>query len=199
MPIFSFRREAIRCYVPGQMSAQGIHFEMRAEVFRAARLCAPGMAHLGPVTFQEDASNPLAMIRWRESVFQAALAPVASRALEAARLGVRELVDIDRSCERLFPAPLREASRRAGCRLASARSAPMGETTLARFLEKIAAGDCPGHLAVVFAARAAVFHFPVPVVLAGLVFVEMRGLRLDRLWTVIEEAVPSRTRRELVA
>ena len=49
-------------------------------------------------------------------------------------------------------------------------------------------------MAAVFAARASIFHFPKDIILAGLVFAEMRTARVEKLWSLIDdclEAIPA--------
>jgi hypothetical protein len=44
-------------------------------------------------------------------------------------------------------------------------------------------------MAVVFAARAAVFHLPEPLVLAAIVFVELRSSPIGDLWPYVETCI----------
>jgi hypothetical protein len=58
-----------------------------------------------------------------------------------------------------------------------------------KYLEAVKREESPGHFAVVFAARASVFHIPLPITRAALVFLEMRAAPIDSLWTIIENCL----------
>jgi hypothetical protein len=78
--------------------------------------------------------------------------------------------------------------------IAASMHAPAGEQGLEKFLRAIDRGESPGHMTAVFAARASIFHFPKDIILAGLVFAEMRTARVEELWSLIDDcldAVPA--------
>ena len=49
--------------------------EMRAEIFRLVRLCAPNLANLGVITFDGQAENENQRRQWRDAVFVPVLIP----------------------------------------------------------------------------------------------------------------------------
>jgi hypothetical protein len=159
--------------------------EMRAEIFRLVRLCAPGLANLGAITFHGQAANETQRRQWRDSVLVPVLAPAARSAWWAGKKGFREMCAADEELDARLSGPLAKTSRAAGRLVASTIDAPAGEQGLGKFLAAIAQGASPGHMAILFAARAATFHFPQDIVLAGLVFAEMRTAPVEQLWIVI--------------
>ncbi|MEI8293179.1 MAG: hypothetical protein WCG66_04205 [bacterium] len=163
--------------------------EMRAEIFRLARLCAPGLANLGTITFQGLASNETQRRQWRDSVFVPVLAPAARAAWWAGKKGFREMCAADADLDSRLAGPLAKTSRAAGRLIATSLNAPAGEQGLDRFLTAVLQGDSPGHMAIFFAVRASIFHFPQDVVLAGLAFAEMRTARVEELWGVVEDCL----------
>jgi hypothetical protein len=165
--------------------------EMRAEIFRLVRLCAPDLATLGTITFDGDAENEQQRRQWRDSVFVPVLVPAMAGAWLAGKQGYREMVAADAALDAKLAGPLAKKSRAAGRLIAASMHAPTGEHGLEKFLRAITCGDSPGHMATVFAARASIFHFPKDIVAAGLVFSEMRTARVDELWRVIEDCLSS--------
>jgi hypothetical protein len=163
--------------------------EMRAEIFRLVRLCAPNLASLGTITFEGEASNERQRRHWVESVFVPVLAPAIQTAWWAGKSGFREMAAADAAIDTKLVGPLAKTSRAAGRQIAACLHAPIGEVGLERFLSAILRGETPGHMATVFAARASVFHFPRDVMLAGLAFTEMRTARVGDLWTIIEDCL----------
>lgn len=167
---------------PGTNAAQ-----MRSEILRAARLCAPNLEALGELTFAGDAANPAQRSNWASSVLQPFLVPAAVQAWEFGRTGFRELLAADQSLSGKLAGPLARNSRAAGTKIALAAQAPAGETALARYLQALSRGEAPGHFAVVFCARAGVFHIPRHAALAAMVFMELRNIPVPQLWDAIDE------------
>jgi len=163
--------------------------EMRAEIFRLVRLCAPNLATLGDITFVGQASDDRQRAQWRDSVFVPVLVPALRNAWTSGTQGFREMCAVDAALDAKLVGPLSKNSRAAGRLIASSLHAPAGEQGLEKFLTAIARGESPGHMAVIFAARAAIFHFPKDIVLAGLVFAEMRTARVDEVWRLIDDCL----------
>jgi len=169
--------------------------EMRAEIFRLVRLCAPNLANLGVITFDGQAENENQRRQWRDAVFVPVLIPAIESTWWAAKQGFREMVAADAALDAKLVGPFAKTSRAAGRLIAASVHAPVGELGLEKFLRAIERGESPGHMAGIFAARASIFHFPKDVILAGLVFAEMRNARVEELWRVIDDclqAVPAR-------
>ena len=160
--------------------------EMRAEIFRVARLCAPCLDSMGPATFHGNPAAASELTNWRDSVWTPYLSPAVETALAVGKIGCRELIEVDQKLDLQLAGPLAKSSRTAGRQLATRFSAPANEPALLKFLAAVASGSSPGHLAVVFAARAAVFHIPLPTTRAALLFLEMRAAPIDSLWPILE-------------
>lgn len=165
--------------------------QTRAEIIRAAKLCAPGIESLGKLTFEGDPADSTAVDRWRDAVFIPLLAPAIREATLAAKQGCRELVRIDTSLDKRLAGPLAKTSRAAGKTIAAALQAPNSEPILKKFLAAVDRGESPGHAAVVFAARASVFHFPERIVAGALVLLEMRAAPLDASWAAVSSCIAS--------
>lgn len=175
-------------------SAENPLCQTRTEILRAAKLCAPGLEALGQGTFDGDPTKATDVLRWRDTVFLPLLAPAVNETTIAFKLGCRELVTVDASLDKRLAGPLSKASRASGRTVALSLNAPNSEATLKKFLAAVSAGSTPGHMAVVFAARASVFHFPTRIVAGALVLLEMRTAPVDAVWTAVEsclEALPA--------
>ena len=167
--------------------------QIRSEILRAAKLCAPGLESLGVLTFAGDPADVAAVHRWRDTVFLPLLAPAIQDTLLAARQGCREIFRVDAALNKRLAGPLATTSRASGRAIATAIHAPSSETTLKKFLTAVEAGKTSGHAAVVFAARASIFHFPAQVVAGALVLLEMRAAPVDTAWAAVQsclEALP---------
>ena len=163
--------------------------QTRTEILRAAKLCAPGLEALGPATFDGDPMKATDVSRWRDTVFLPLLAPAVTEATLAARQGCRELLRVDTSLDNRLAGPLAKASRASGRTIALSLNAPNSEATLKKFLAAVSEGKTPGHMAVVFAARAAVFHFPTRIVAGALVLLEMRAAPVETVWAAVESCL----------
>ena len=163
--------------------------ETRAEIFRIARLCAPAFDSLGRITFEGDPSSELHRHRWRDAVFLPCLVPAVRASYLAGSRGYRELVAVDQNLDARLTGPLAKNSRATGRQIALSAKAPVGETALERYLPAVERGESPGHMAVVFTARAAAFHQPLPLVVAAIVFLEFRASSIGDLWPAIEDCL----------
>jgi hypothetical protein len=163
--------------------------ETRAEIFRIARLCAPVFDSLGRITFEGDPVSELHRHRWRDAVFLPCLVPAIHASYSAARRGFRELVAVDHNLNAQLAGPLAKNSRATGRQIALSAKAPVGETALERYLPAVERGESPGHMAVVFTARAAAFHQPLPLVVVAIVFLEFRASSIGDLWPAIEDCI----------
>lgn len=163
--------------------------DVREEISRAARLCAPCHQQFDLLTFRADPAVVESRRRWRDSVFLPLLVPAIRDSLEAARAGCRELAAIDRRLDPLLAAPLASASREAGRVLAFSLEAPASERVLGKHIAAVRSGGLPGHLAVLIGARAAAFHTSPGMAVAALAFLEMSGARPVDLWEAVLDCV----------
>lgn len=161
--------------------------ETRAEIFRVAKLCAPCLDSLGLLTFHADPKSTPELQLWRDSVWIPRICPVIEKAHAACKIGSRELIEIDRQLD--LAGPLAKTHRAAGRMLATNFTAPASEPALLKYLDAVKRSETPGHFAMVFAARASVFHIPLPMTRAALLFLEMRAAPIDSLWAIIEDCL----------
>ena len=68
--------------------------EMRAEIFRVARLCAPCLDSMGPATFHGNPAALPELTNWRDSVWIPCLSPALEAALAVGKIGCRELIEV---------------------------------------------------------------------------------------------------------
>ncbi len=148
-------------------------------VIRAAELCNPFLDGLSEVTFMPRGPLPAALLNWSNTIFHPHLQPLLLKVLMcAAEGGSFEISTLDCALESALPALLRLPSRDAGKRLVRGLLAPRGDRLLERYRVAVLAGNSPGHLAVIHALRAAVFHLPPRVVIASYLVQEGRGAGL---------------------
>lgn len=152
-------------------------------IMRAAQLCNPFLDALGEVTLKiRGPLTPLAasVLNWNASIFrpliQSVLLDVLQRAAEG---GSFEITTIDCQLDASLPASVRLQSRDAGKRLVQGLLAPRGDRLIERYRNAVLAGNSPGHLAVIHALRAAVFHLPPRVMIASYLMQEGIGAGLD--------------------
>jgi hypothetical protein len=159
----------------------------RAEIFRAARMCAPCMDRLGVLTFQAPPLNESLRTRWCASVLRNHLLPAVFAAhLATGNFGFRELLDVDAGLDSGLAGPMAAPSRAAGRIVAMDLRPPAAERALKRYCEAVESGKSSGHIATVLSARAAVFHIPPRMALAALVFLEMRAAPVANFWACVE-------------
>ncbi|MFZ9921145.1 MAG: urease accessory UreF family protein [Terrimicrobiaceae bacterium] len=163
--------------------------DMRAEIFRVAKLCAPCLDSMGPATFHGNPANSSELTNWLSSVWTPCVSPALQAAHAAAKIGSRELIEADLRVDLQLAGPLAKTSRAAGRQLATQFLAPASEPALLKFIAAVKTNSSPGHLAVVFAARAAIFHIPLPTTHAALLFLEMRAAPIDSLWPILEDCL----------
>jgi hypothetical protein len=159
----------------------------RAEIFRAARMCAPCMDRLGVLTYQASPMNESLRARWCDSVLMNHLMPAVSAAhLATGNFGFRELLEVDARLDSGLAGPMAASSRAAGRIVAMDFRPPTAERALKRYCEAVESRNSSGHIATVLSARAAVFHIPPRMALAALVFLEMRAAPVASFWNCVE-------------
>lgn len=165
-------------------------YPIRAEIFRAARMCAPCMDRLGVLTYQASPLDASKRARWCASVLLNHLIPAISSAhLATSNLGSRELLAVDSRLDTALAGPTARDSRAAGRLVALDFRPPTAERTLKRYLESVESGKTSGHIATVLSARAAVFHIPPRIAVSALVFLEMRAAPVADFWTCVEDCL----------
>jgi len=144
-----------------------------AEVIRAARAIHPFFQNEGMLTLQLDqcATSP-AWSTWRDSIWLGAIAP--------ALLGTRgtaktALIQLDLALDRALPAEASRRSRLAGQKLSSTWTAPHGEKRLRAWSQTIASENTPGHLAILWAIRAEMFHYSPEMIASTYLLLEAQG------------------------
>jgi len=165
---------------------------VRAEIFRAARMCAPCMDRLGVLTFQASPLNESLRAGWCSSVLANHLIPAISSAhLATSNFGFRELLAVDARLDAGLAGPTARNSRAAGRIVATDFRPPAAERALKRYFTAVESGKSSAHLATVLSARAAVFHIPPQMAVAALVFLEMRAAPVAMFWTCVEHCLNS--------
>jgi hypothetical protein len=163
---------------------------VRAEIFRAARLCAPCMDRLGALTYGGSPLDESARVRWSAGVLVKHMMPAISGAYRAAASqGFRELLDVDATLDACLAGPTARRSSAAGRMVAMDFRPPAAERALARYFAALETGASAGHLATVLAARAAVFHIPPQMTVSALVFLEMRAAPPASFWKCVEDCL----------
>jgi len=170
-------------------AAELLALQTREEIHRVAKLCAPCLDYLGLLTFHRDTTSTEELKRWQDLVWTPRILPAIDKAHTACKIGSRELIDIDRQLD--IAGPLAKTHRAAGRLLATNFTAPASEPALLKYLEAVKRDESPGHFAVVFAARASVFHISIPMTRAALLFLEMRAAPIESLWAILEECLAS--------
>jgi len=162
-------------------------YPIRAEIFRAARLCAPCMDRLGVLTFEGSPLQESARALWCDSVLVKHLLPSLTAAHQATSTrGFRELLEIDAQLDACLSGPTARRSRAAGRMVALDFRPPACERALARYCAAQESGESSGHLTTILSARAAVFHIPPHLALSALIFLEMRTAPVARFWPCVE-------------
>ncbi len=151
-----------------------------AVVVRAAELCNPFLDGLGKVTLTILGPVAASVLNWNGSLFRPVLQPALLEVLhKASEGGSFEIAALDCRLDAGLPSALRAQSRDAGRRLVQGLLAPRGDRLIERYREAVLAGDSPGHLVVIHALRAAVFHLPPRVAMASYLLQEGIGAGLD--------------------
>jgi len=86
---------------------------------------------------------------------------------------------LDCRLDKALPKDARLQSRDAGKRLIGGLLAPKGDRLIERYRASVLAGDSPGHLAVIHALRASLFHLPPRLMMASYLLQEGVGAGLD--------------------
>lgn len=145
-------------------------------LLRAVRFCHPGWDLVGSLSFRPDVKASPAWKTWQDGLLVSVLLPQIFAAHAAAATGnLGGLASCDAAIDAALPDPFAASSRLSGHRLATNYPAPPAEKMLARYFQRVLQGEAPGHLAVLMAARAAVFHFPPATAASSYCFLEARG------------------------
>ena len=151
-----------------------------AVVARAAELCNPFLDGLGEVTLSIRGPVASSVLRWNAAIFRPLLHPGLLEVLDRASVGGSfEISTLDCRLDASLPLALRMQSRDAGKRLIQGLLAPRGDRLIERYRNAVLAGDSPGHLAIIHALRAAVFHLPPLVLISSYMLQEGVAAGLD--------------------
>ncbi len=130
-------------------------------IWSAIRIANPAYTSTGPLTFRPLGTFSAAANHWRDTIFVPHVLPIFLQVLAHARAGrAQEIVPLDHSLSGMLSETASAASRTAGRRLAEVAAGIRGDRTLGRLADWTIAGRTDGHLAVLFAARCAVFSMP---------------------------------------
>ena len=149
-------------------------------VARAAELCNPFMEGLGEVTLSIGGPVASSVLRWNAAIFRPLLQPALLEVMDrASEGGSFEISTLDCRLDASLPIAPRAQSRDAGKRLVQGLLAPRGDRLIERYRKAVIAGNSPGHLAVIHALRASVFHLPPLVLMSSYLLQEGMGAGLD--------------------
>jgi hypothetical protein len=151
-----------------------------ALVARSAELCNPFLDALDEITLTIRGPVNVAILRWNAALFAPHLQPALLETVSLASGGASfEITALDCRLDATLPGDARLQSRDAGKRLIGGLLAPKGDRLIERYRASVLAGDSPGHLAVIHALRASLFHLPPRVMLASYLLQEGVGAGLD--------------------
>jgi len=151
-----------------------------SHVVRSAELCNPFLDALGEVTLFVRGPVAASVLNWNASLFSPLIRPVLVEAVALAAVGGSfEITALDCRLDAALPKSCRFSSRDGGKRLIHGLLAPRGDRVIERYRSAVLAGDSPGHLAVIHALRACLFHMPPQVVIASYLLQEGLGAGLD--------------------
>ncbi len=142
-----------------------------SEFARVLRICDPGAALAGPLTFAPDRRQTRqtwlsAWEQWRETIFEPALAPaLAAAAGHAQQEHAREMLAVDADLSARLPADVSARSVAAGQRLLQQLRQARGTRWVLKLAESAARNDAVAHFAVVYAGQSAFFHLPLRLLL----------------------------------
>jgi hypothetical protein len=143
-------------------------------IWAATRVANPDFTTCGPVTFRTGSNFPTSVAAWQETVFTPFLLPALRAALDHARRGeARELTALDQRLSQQLAEAITTGSLGAGRRLALLGGDFRGDRLLPRLATAVREGTTPGHLAIIFAARCAVFSLPDRAAVGAYLFQEM--------------------------
>ncbi|CAN5532806.1 hypothetical protein BH09VER1_BH09VER1_23320 [soil metagenome] len=145
-------------------------------LLRAVRFCHPGWDLVGSLSFRPDVKASPSWKTWQDVILVPVILPQIFAAHAAASVGnLAGLAQCDAAVDAALPDPFASASRLSGYRMVTNFPAPPAEKMLGRYFQRVLQAEAPGHLAVLMAARAAVFHFPPAMAASSYCFVEVRG------------------------
>ncbi|HEY8903617.1 MAG TPA: urease accessory UreF family protein [Chthoniobacterales bacterium] len=163
-------------------------------IWAATRVANPDFTLCMPITFDGRAGFTATAHTWRSAVFAPILLPALRAALHHGRSGeLRELAALDRRLSEELSPQACEGSLRAGRNLAERGCDLRGDRTLPRIAEAIRSEAMPGHLAIVFAARCAVFSLADRVAAGAYLFQEISAgaphARVTDVCTFVSECI----------
>lgn len=151
-----------------------------ALIARAAELCNPFFDTLGEVTLTVCGPIASSVLNWNAAIFTPILQPVLMEVVaQAFGGGSFEITAIDCSLDAALPNALRSRSRDGGRRVIQGLLAPRGDRVIERYRSAVLTGNSPGHLAVIHALRASLFHLPPRLMIAAYLLQEGVGAGLD--------------------
>ena len=135
-------------------SSEGFGFETLLEI---ASRCGSATAFKKGISWNADSDLERSWADWTRSSFQPFILPHLLEVQDlSSRQFVREILGLDRAFSSLLSKESEEKSLEAGRQLLSMKSLK-ADRTLDRIQRAVAAGNAPGHIATLFAVRAAVF------------------------------------------
>lgn len=141
------------------------------EFTRLLRICDPGSAVDGPLTFSPGTAATkktwlAAWLQWRENIFDPVLAPaLAAAAVQAQQGHAREMLALDASLTASLAPEAAVRSSAAGRRLLQHLARARGDRWLGKFGESVAAERAAAHFPIIYAGQSALFHLPLRLLL----------------------------------
>ena len=142
-----------------------------SEFRRVLRICDPGSALDGPMTFSPGRAATketwlAAWQQWRETLFEPVLAPaLAAAALHAFQGHAREMLALDAGLGAKLDPDTSARSAAAGRRLLRNLGKARGERWLGKFADWTATKNAAAHFPIVYAGQSAFFHLPLRLLL----------------------------------
>jgi hypothetical protein len=142
-----------------------------SEFARVLRICDPGCALSGPLTFapaprQNRRTWLSAWQRWRQTIFEPVLAPALAAAAGHAQLEhAREMLALDEALSARLELEVSARSAAAGRRLLQHLCKARGARWLGKFADWTARENAAAHFAIIYAGQSAFFHLPLRLLL----------------------------------
>jgi hypothetical protein len=142
-----------------------------SEFARVLRICDPGAALDGPLTFSPGKRQTrqawlTAWEQWRETIFEPTLAPaLAAAAGHAQQEHAREMLALDADLSARLAPDVSARSAAAGRRLLQHLRRARGARWLVKLAESTDRDNAAGHFAIVYAGQSAFFHLPLRLLL----------------------------------